>query len=81
MYIRFRNEIDEYLNPDTLDNREVRVNAWKAKLALREQRRNLQKKIFGDHYNYSKIGLNKEKKFLLEEQRNTEIERSNRILL
>ena len=35
MHIRLRNEIDDYLSADTLDNREVRVNAWKAKLALR----------------------------------------------
>jgi hypothetical protein len=40
-----------------------------------------QKKIFGEHYNYGKHGLNKEKKYMLEEERNTEIERANRILL
>lgn len=41
----------------------------------------MQKRLFGEHYNYSKVGLNKEKKYMIEEQKNTEIERSNRILL
>ena len=49
--------------------------------AIREQRRIKQRKIFGDHYNYNKIGLNKDKKIWMEEQRSSEIERSNLILL
>jgi len=31
----------------------------------------MQKRLFGDHYNYSKVGLNKEKKYMIEEQKNT----------
>jgi hypothetical protein len=49
----------------------MKFNAYKAKLALREQRRVMQKKLFGEHYNFSKVGLNKEKKYLIEEQKNT----------
>lgn len=49
--------------------------------AAKEQKKQLQRRIFGEHFNYSKVGLNKEKKYLMQEQRNTEIERSNRILL
>lgn len=30
------------------------------------QRKLLQRKIYGDHYNYNRHGLNKEKKYLLE---------------
>lgn len=49
--------------------------------ALEEQRRLLKKRLFGEHYNYTKVGLNKEKQYLLQEQKNTEIERNNLILL
>ena len=66
---------------DNLGSREMPVNAWRSRLAIKQQRRHLQRKLYGQHYNYSKVGLNKEKKYLLEQQRNTEIQRSNRILL
>jgi hypothetical protein len=46
-----------------------------------EQRMHLKKRIFGEHYNYARVGLNKEKRYLLQEQKNTEIERHNLILL
>ena len=51
------------------------------KNAIREHKKIQQRKIFGDHYNYNKIGLNKDKKMWLEEQRSSEIERNNLILL
>jgi hypothetical protein len=41
----------------------------------------LKKRLFGDHYNYTRVGINKEKKYLLQEQKNTEIEKNNLILL
>jgi len=40
---------------------------------VRDQRKAFQKRLFGDHYNFSKVGLNKEKKYMIEEQKNTEI--------
>ena len=40
-------------------------------MAIRDQKRGVQRKLFGDHYNYSKVGLNKEKKYMIEEQKNT----------
>lgn len=64
-----------------MDPRQSQFNNWKMRFALKQQRKQLQKRLFGEHYNYSKIGLNKEKKYMLEEQKNTQIERSNRILL
>lgn len=74
-------EIEEYGLEGPLEPHQSKLNVFKAKLAIKEQRKNLQKRLFGEHYNYSKVGLNKEKKYLLEELKNTEIERSNRILL
>lgn len=44
------------------------------------QKKVYRKQIFGEHFNYSRVGLNKEKKYMLEQERNTEIERANRIL-
>ena len=44
------------------------------------ERKRQKKCVFGEHYNYRQVGLNKEKKYLLEEEKNTEIERANRIL-
>lgn len=41
--------------------------------AIRDQRKQFQRRIFGEHYNFSKVGLNKEKKYMIEEQKNTEI--------
>ena len=64
-----------------MDTGHVLFNAYKAKQAVREQRKLLQRRLFGEHFNYQRVGINKDKKYLLEEQRNTEIERSNRILL
>jgi hypothetical protein len=40
-------------------------------MQLKDQGKYFQKRIFGEHYNYSKVGLNKEKKYMIEEQRNT----------
>lgn len=64
-----------------LTDRLGQFSSWRMRSAARDQKKQLQRRLFGDHYNYSKIGLNKEKKYLIQEQRNTEIERSNRILL
>ena len=56
-------EFSDSQTGDTNESRHIKFNAHRAKIALKEQRRAMQKKIFGDHYNYSKIGLNKEKKY------------------
>lgn len=64
-------EIDEYMYGDPTDSRQIKFNSYKARNNLREQRRAMQKRLFGEHYNYSKVGLNKEKKYMIEEQKNT----------
>lgn len=64
-------EIDNYLHKDHTDSRHIKLNSFKARNNLREQRKAMQKRLFGEHYNYSKIGLNREKKFMIEEQKNT----------
>jgi hypothetical protein len=56
-----------------LTDRLEQFSSWRMRSAARDQRKQLQKRLFGEHYNYSKIGLNKEKKYLIQEQRNTEI--------
>lgn len=81
MKSKITQEIDEYVSEETMDTRQLQFNAYKAKQAVREQRKLLQRRLFGEHFNYQRVGINKDKKYLLEEQRNTEIERSNRILL
>lgn len=54
---------------------------WKVRSAAEEQRKLLKRRLFGEHYNHTRVGLNKEKQYLLQEQKNTEIERNNLILL
>ena len=55
---------------------------WKNKRLQEVQLKKQKKSIFGDHYNYNYNNslLNKEKKYMIEEERNTQIERANRIL-
>jgi hypothetical protein len=81
MRISSQEAIDYQSNTATARGRDAQLHQWKMRLALQEQRKQLQKRLFGDHYNHSKVGLNKERKYLLEEQKNTEIERANLILL
>ena len=52
-------EVDEYISDNSSESRQVRFNSQKARMALKEQKKVFKKKLFGDHYNYSKIGLNK----------------------
>lgn len=62
----------EQLSPfEPKTGRQTNLNQWKVKMQLKEQKKYFQKRIFGEHYNYSKVGLNKEKKYMIEEQRNT----------
>ena len=44
---------------------------WKNKRFQEVQKKVGQRRIFGDYFNYSKVGLNKEKKYMLEEEKNT----------
>jgi hypothetical protein len=55
------------------DSKQALINGWKMRSAIRDQRKQFQRRIFGEHYNFSKVGLNKEKKYMIEEQKNTEI--------
>lgn len=41
-------------------------SAWKTRNAMEEQRKLLKKRLFGEHYNYTRVGLNKEKKYLIQ---------------
>ena len=78
---KLRGEIDSYLTSNVGSSRGSKFYAFRANANVKQERTVMRKKIFGEHYNFSKVGLNKEKKYMLEEQKNTEIERSNRILL
>lgn len=81
MSVRLNAQLEIDSRGTTAMNRGLDVSNWKIKNALQEQRLHLKRRLFGEHYNYSKVGLNKEKKYLLQEQKNTEIERNNLILL
>lgn len=63
------------------ETRQIKLNQIRMKNAIREQKKIYQRRLFGEYYNYNKIGLNKDKKVWIEEQRSTEIERNNQILL
>ena len=54
---------------------------WRARYAGEQNRNSDLRRMYGNYFNYNTHKLNHGKRFRLEEDRNTEIERSNRILL
>ena len=66
MNAKFFQQNDDISNHDGGDNKQALINGWKMRSVIRDQRKQFQRRIFGEHYNYSKVGLNKEKKYMIE---------------
>jgi hypothetical protein len=73
--------VHQYINQNINNNKQNELSSLRMRWAGAQHRKQLQQKIFGQHFNYNKVSLNKEKKYLIQEEKNTEIERANRILL
>jgi len=57
---------EEYDSRDTLDGRQAILSEWRMRSAIKDQKKQFQRRLFGEHFNYSKVGLNKEKKYLIQ---------------
>jgi len=60
------NLINQYISGNNnIYEQQEQLGALKIRYALKQQKKQFQRRLYGDHYNYSKIEINKEKKYLI----------------
>ena len=65
MNVNMSNLLEIESKGSTAANKGLEESTWKMRNAFEEQRKLLKKRLFGEHYNHARVGLNKEKKYLL----------------
>lgn len=56
---KYSHPMYDFTNESMHASRQAILSCWKKRDTIKEEKKIFQKKVFGEHYNYSRIGLNK----------------------
>jgi hypothetical protein len=55
----YNNPINLLIDSNCFNEQQAQLSSLKIRNALKEQKKQFNRRLYGEHYNYSKVGLNK----------------------